>query len=82
MASSKKSKAPAGGNLVVNRKATHDYTVLEKFEAGKRRVVLLGDETASAAAADYADAQVFDFGFAGFSSRDTALPSASNSTTP
>ena len=38
---------------------------LEKFEDGKRRVVLLGDETASAAAADYADAQVFDFGFKG-----------------
>ena len=38
---------------------------LEKFEAGKRRVVLLGDESASAAAKDYADSQVFDMGFAG-----------------
>ena len=41
MASSKKSKTPAGGNLVVNRKATHDYTVLEKFEAG---IELVGTE--------------------------------------
>ena len=38
---------------------------LEKFKPGKRRVVLLGDESASAAAKDYADAQVFDMGFAG-----------------
>ena len=40
MASDKKKK-PASGNLVVNRKATHDYTVLERFEAG---IELLGTE--------------------------------------
>ena len=38
---------------------------MEKFKAGKRRVVLLGDETASAAAANYQGAQVFDMGFRG-----------------
>ena len=38
---------------------------MEKFKAGKRRVVLLGDETASAAAANYPGAQVFDMGFRG-----------------
>ena len=39
---------------------------MEKFEKGKRRVILLGDETASARAAVYADGwQVFDFGFRG-----------------
>ncbi|MBQ9693375.1 MAG: SsrA-binding protein SmpB [Kiritimatiellae bacterium] len=40
MASSKKSK-PASTNLAVNRKATHDYIVLEKHEAG---IELLGTE--------------------------------------
>ncbi len=40
MASDKKKK-PASGNLVVNRKATHDYTVLERFEAG---IELVGTE--------------------------------------
>ncbi len=41
MASGKKSKAAPSGNLVVNRKATHDYTVLEKHEAG---IELVGTE--------------------------------------
>ncbi len=41
MASGKKSKAAPPGNLVVNRKATHDYIVLEKFEAG---IELVGTE--------------------------------------
>ncbi len=41
MASGKKSKTPPSGNLVVNRKATHDYTVLEKHEAG---IELVGTE--------------------------------------
>lgn len=40
MASGKKGK-PAPSNLVVNRKATHDYTVLEKHEAG---IELVGTE--------------------------------------
>ncbi len=39
MASGKRTKA--AGNLVVNRKATHDYTVLERFEAG---IELVGTE--------------------------------------
>ena len=38
---------------------------MEKFTPGKRRVVLLGDETASEATAVYPDAQVFDMGFKG-----------------
>jgi hypothetical protein len=39
---------------------------LEKFKAGKKRVVLLGDETASAKAAEFGeDWQVFDMGFKG-----------------
>ncbi|MBQ6329692.1 MAG: metallophosphoesterase [Kiritimatiellae bacterium] len=38
---------------------------MEKFKTGKKRVVLLGDESASALAADYPDAQVFDLGFPG-----------------
>ena len=38
---------------------------MEKFTPGKRRVVLLGDESAGAAAANYPDAQVFDMGFKG-----------------
>lgn len=38
---------------------------VEEFQPGKKRVVLLGDETASANAADWADAQVFDMGFKG-----------------
>ena len=39
---------------------------VEMFEPGRKRVVLLGDETASACAADYgADRQVFDMGFPG-----------------
>ena len=38
---------------------------MEKFKAGKRRVVFLGDETASVAAANYQGAQVFDMGFRG-----------------
>lgn len=41
MASGKKAKAAQSGNLVVNRKATHDYTVLEKHEAG---IELVGTE--------------------------------------
>ena len=41
MAAGKKAKAPAKGNLVVNRKATHDYHVLERFEAG---IELVGTE--------------------------------------
>ncbi len=41
MAPAQKSKAAASSNLVVNRKATHDYTVLEKFEAG---IELVGTE--------------------------------------
>lgn len=41
MASDKKSKAKSSGNLVVNRKATHDYIVLEKHEAG---IELVGTE--------------------------------------
>lgn len=40
MASGKKGKS-APSNLVVNRKATHDYTVLEKHEAG---IELVGTE--------------------------------------
>ena len=40
MASGKKNK-PVNGNLAVNRKATHDYTVLEKHEAG---IELVGTE--------------------------------------
>lgn len=40
MASGKKGKV-ASGNLVVNRKATHDYAVLEKHEAG---IELVGTE--------------------------------------
>ena len=40
MASNKKN-SPASSTLVVNRKATHDYTVLEKFEAG---IELVGTE--------------------------------------
>ena len=38
---------------------------LETFKRGKRRVILLGDESASAAAAKYPDWQVFDMGFKG-----------------
>ena len=39
---------------------------LEKFKPGRTHVILLGDETASACAADYgADWQVFDMGFPG-----------------
>ena len=41
MASGKKAKKPPSANLAVNRKATHDYTVLEKFEAG---IELVGTE--------------------------------------
>ncbi len=41
MASNQKKKTASSGNLVVNRKATHDYTVLEKFEAG---IELVGTE--------------------------------------
>ena len=39
---------------------------IEKFKPGRKHVILLGDETASACAADYgADWQVFDMGFPG-----------------
>ena len=39
---------------------------MEKLKPGKKRVILLGDETASAHAADYStEWQVFDMGFAG-----------------
>lgn len=39
---------------------------LEQFKSGKKRVVLLGDETASTHASEYDDNwQVFDFGFKG-----------------
>ena len=39
---------------------------IESFKAGRKRVILLGDETASALAAEYgADWQVFDMGFPG-----------------
>lgn len=39
---------------------------VEKFQAGRKRVVLLGDETASAQASAFGDGwQVFDLGFAG-----------------
>ena len=38
---------------------------MEKFKPGRKRVVLLGDETASAQAGQFADCQVFDFGFKG-----------------
>ena len=38
---------------------------IEKFRAGAKRVVLFGDEFASAKAADYAGAQIFDMGFKG-----------------
>jgi SsrA-binding protein len=38
------SKAPPNPELVSNRKATHDYEVLETFEAG---IVLLGSEIKS-----------------------------------
>lgn len=42
MAQAKLSKrVPVNGNLAVNRKATHDYKVLEKFEAG---IELVGTE--------------------------------------
>lgn len=41
MAQAKKSTPMTSGNLAVNRKATHDYTVLEKFEAG---IELFGTE--------------------------------------
>ena len=40
MASNKKSKVTSS-NLAVNRKATHDYSVLEKYEAG---IELVGTE--------------------------------------
>jgi SsrA-binding protein len=40
MASNKKSKVTSS-NLAVNRKATHDYIVLEKYEAG---IELVGTE--------------------------------------
>ena len=38
---------------------------IEKFRNGAKRVVLLGDETASEKAAEWPDAQVFDMGFKG-----------------
>ncbi len=39
---------------------------MEKFKPGKKRVILLGDETASALASEYGDDwQVFDMGFPG-----------------
>ena len=39
---------------------------MEKLKAGKKRVILLGDETASALASEYGDDwQVFDMGFTG-----------------
>ena len=39
---------------------------MEKFKPGRKRVVLLGDETASALAAEFGDGfQVFDMGFPG-----------------
>ena len=38
---------------------------MEKFKSGKKRVVLLGDESAGALAPEYPDAQVFDMGFPG-----------------
>jgi hypothetical protein len=41
MAQAKKSTPMTSGNLAVNRKATHDYKVLEKFEAG---IELFGTE--------------------------------------
>jgi SsrA-binding protein len=41
MASQKGKYKTVNGNLAVNRKATHDYTILEKFEAG---IELVGTE--------------------------------------
>jgi beta-glucosidase len=38
---------------------------IEKFRHGAKRVVLLGDETASEKASEWPDAQVFDMGFKG-----------------
>ncbi len=41
MAPGKQAKRPQSANLAVNRKATHDYTVLERHEAG---IELVGTE--------------------------------------
>ena len=52
-------------HAVILRQGKIYQSGMEKFKAGKRRVVLLGDETASAASAVYPGAQVFDMGFKG-----------------
>ncbi|MDA1038267.1 MAG: SsrA-binding protein SmpB [bacterium] len=43
----KKTSKPTSGNLAVNKRATFDYDLVEKFEAG---IVLTGAETKSAKA--------------------------------
>ncbi len=54
-----------GGNLAVNRKALHDYSVLEKFEAGialvgtEVKVVRNGEAGLSGAYAKAANGQLF-----------------------
>jgi SsrA-binding protein len=40
----KKEKAPAAKNIAVNKKAFHDYEIIEKYEAG---IALLGSEVKS-----------------------------------
>lgn len=40
----KKEKAPAAKNITVNKKAFHDYEIIEKYEAG---IALLGSEVKS-----------------------------------
>lgn len=58
-------KTKPGGNLAVNRKALHDYMVLEKYEAGlalvgtEVKVVRNGEAGLSGAYAKAADGQLF-----------------------
>ena len=53
-------------HAIIMRQGKIHASGLEKFKAGRKRVVLLGDETASALASRYGeDCQVFDMGFPG-----------------
>ena len=58
-------KKRRGGNLAVNRKALHDYAVLEKYEAGlalvgtEVKVVRNGEASLTGAYAKAADGQIF-----------------------
>lgn len=58
-------KKRQGGNLAVNRKALHDYSVLEKYEAGVElvgtevKVVRSGEASLTGAYAKAADGQIF-----------------------